>query len=39
VILLQAEKDGLMTKEIHLDKRDNMTTYFDEIKQLYQRVS
>ncbi|KAK2185910.1 hypothetical protein NP493_217g02051 [Ridgeia piscesae] len=32
-----AEKDGLMTKEIHLDKRDNMTTYFDEIKQLYQR--
>ena len=28
-----------MTKEIHLDKKDNMVTYFDEIKQLYQRVS
>lgn len=37
----QAEQDGLLTYEIHIDERDNLRLqdYFDEIKQLYIKVS
>ena len=36
----QAEEDGLLEYEIHLDDKNSQhtTSYFEEIKQLYYRV-
>jgi len=40
-IYVQAETDGLLEVNIHIDSLETMgtQTYFEEIKQLYYRVS